>query len=459
MKVKKNSLIEYFLYLIAKAVTFIIRFVPLSLSIFTGRTIGALAFYIFVKKRNIAYKNLKIAFPGHSCKKINRIIKETFRNCAQHIIELFYLPWVDERYINKYIEFEGIEKVIELMKNKKGTIFLGLHEGSWEIGSVALAQILKGFNHTIVARTQRDIPSLDKLLNQYRTKRHCNIITIADNFRSVIDHLKKGFSLGMVADHGAQGGIFVDFFGRPALTPIGAVKLALKLNTNLFIGFMKRKNLTQHKIYLENFQLTRTNDVDKDIKINLENINRRFEEYIKRDPGEYLWFFKRWKHSPQRNVLVLSDGKAGHLKQSLAVLDLIKSLPFQINYKTVEAKFRNRLQKIFFYICSFFFSKKCQGCMRCFCILFGKEESSKLLSNCEENEAYLASKNGEFYVVFFTNGGEVGLDLTEVNKEFNVKWYGIRNGVLASEQKVNGGAKIQLEAPGKLEWIAVLQEK
>ncbi|MFH1622454.1 MAG: ELM1/GtrOC1 family putative glycosyltransferase [Candidatus Omnitrophota bacterium] len=381
MMVKKNSLIEYFLYLTAKALTFIIRFIPLGFSIFLGRIMGALAFHIFIKKRTVAYKNLKIAFPSYSCKKISRIIKDTFMNCAQHIIELLYLPWMDEKYFNKYIEFVGLDKILELAKNKKGTIVLGLHEGSWEVGSLALAQVLKEFNHTIVARTQRDIPLLDNLLNQYRTGKHCNIITIADNFRPVIDHLKKGFSLGMVADHGAQGGIFVDFFGRPALTPIGGVKLALKLDTNLVTGFIKRKSLTQHKIYLKDFQLARTGDLDKDIKINLENINRRFEEYIRKDPGEYLWFFKRWKHSPQRNILVLSDGKLGHFKQSLAVLDLIKSLPFQVNSETVEIKFKNRFQKALFNICSFFFSKKCQSCMRCLRILFGKEESPKLFSN------------------------------------------------------------------------------
>jgi len=82
-----------------------------------------------------------------------------------------------------------------------------------------------------------------------------------------------------------------------------------------------------------------------------------------------------------------------------------------------------------------------------------------LLSDREENEAYLASNVGETYIVFFTDGGEIGLDLTEFAKEFSVKWYDIRNGVLASEQNVKGGIKVTIEAPGKQEWIAVVHTK
>ncbi len=79
-----------------------------------------------------------------------------------------------------------------------------------------------------------------------------------------------------------------------------------------------------------------------------------------------------------------------------------------------------------------------------------------LLSNREENEAYLASKPGETYVLFFTDGGEVNLDLTSIDKDFNLKWFNVREGKQVSEGKIEGGKKVNIEAPGQLEWIAVL---
>ena len=378
---KKSSAIEYCLYLIVKAITSIIRFIPIGFSIFVIRLIGALAFYLFRKKRSIAYKNLKIAFPQYPCKKINRIVRQTFMNCAQHIIEIFYLPWLDEKYIGRFIEFEGLDMVLKTMENKKGSVFLALHEGSWEVGSVVMPQVFKKYNYMVLARIERKIPLLSELLNKYRARRHCNVITVRDNLRPLVECLKKGFALGMVMDHGAQGGILVDFFGRQALTPTGALKLALKLDTNVIVSFIKGERWGRHKLSFTTYKLVRNHNPNRDLKTNLENINRMFEEHIRNSPGEYLWFFKRWKYSPQRNILVLSDGKPGHLKQSLAVLDLIKSLPFQIKSNTIEIKFKNSWRRIAFQTCGFFFSNKCQGCMRCLHLLFNSNEPQKLLSD------------------------------------------------------------------------------
>ncbi len=87
------------------------------------------------------------------------------------------------------------------------------------------------------------------------------------------------------------------------------------------------------------------------------------------------------------------------------------------------------------------------------------EAGNDWLSNREENEAYLTSKPGETYVVFFTDGGEVGLDLSEFDKEFTLKWYDIRKGKMTVENQIEGGKIVALKAPGELEWIALISSK
>jgi hypothetical protein len=84
---------------------------------------------------------------------------------------------------------------------------------------------------------------------------------------------------------------------------------------------------------------------------------------------------------------------------------------------------------------------------------------NELLSEREKNEAYLTSKPGEVYVIFFTDGGEVELDLTGENADFKLKWINIRNATSLSDQKISGGEKIKIIAPGKMEWIAVITSK
>lgn len=84
---------------------------------------------------------------------------------------------------------------------------------------------------------------------------------------------------------------------------------------------------------------------------------------------------------------------------------------------------------------------------------------NSLLSGREENEAYLACKPGEAYVLFFTDGGEVKLDLTGANSRFSIKWFDVRKGLLDDQQKVNGGELLSLKAPGNLEWVALLKKE
>ena len=83
---------------------------------------------------------------------------------------------------------------------------------------------------------------------------------------------------------------------------------------------------------------------------------------------------------------------------------------------------------------------------------------NNLLSEREENEAYLTSKPGETYVLFFTDGSEVGLDLTDFNSTFHLKWMEIRTGKTISENTIEGGKIVNLKAPGILEWVAVLSK-
>jgi hypothetical protein len=84
---------------------------------------------------------------------------------------------------------------------------------------------------------------------------------------------------------------------------------------------------------------------------------------------------------------------------------------------------------------------------------------NEILSNREENEAYLASKPGETYVLLFTNGGEVGIDLTDFDKEFTIKWFDIRKGKIITESEITGGKIVNLKAPAELEWVAILNVK
>ena len=261
-----------------------------------------------------------------------------YRRLAQNAVETMYLPYVNEEFIKKMIKVPQRSMVLEALKEKRGIIFLGNHAGSWELSNVACAMLFssggeltgeqKEGRYAMLAQPQKRTKKLDAFLNRLRESKGCHVIRI-DELKKMVGHLSGNNMLGVVADHGGKDGIPVEFFGKLAMTPIGSVRLAKKLGSKIILAFMHRLEGAHHELLFKSYDLKETDNPAEDLKTNLAAINKVFEHWITQYPQEYLWFYKRWKHSPQRNILVLSDGKLGHLKQSLALSGMIEDLGFK----------------------------------------------------------------------------------------------------------------------------------
>lgn len=93
----------------------------------------------------------------------------------------------------------------------------------------------------------------------------------------------------------------------------------------------------------------------------------------------------------------------------------------------------------------------------------------ELLAERETNEAYLAAQPGEKYVLYFTHGGSVKLDLSQSPGTFNITWISVsmgrvvensqRNGYRKHDKTLAGGQIISLEAPYKGGWVAALVKR
>jgi len=89
-----------------------------------------------------------------------------------------------------------------------------------------------------------------------------------------------------------------------------------------------------------------------------------------------------------------------------------------------------------------------------------------LLSERESNEAYLATNPGQSYVIYFTNGGSVGLDLSEVSGTFDVTWISVAMGLTVetsaaggyrlTDKTIEGGNVVTMSAPYKGGWVAAI---
>lgn len=315
-------------------------------SVWLGQKIGLFAFWISTKRRQIGERNLRAAFDGQEITSdTRRIIRQCFTNLGSSAVEFMRLPALDKSYMEKHISIEGYERFQEVHALGKSVIWITAHYGNWELSSIVTA--LKGDPIVALARFQNNLPKLYALLVSYRESKGATVVHKGGAMRKLLLALEQGRSVGIVADQASRQGIFVDFFGRQALFATGAFNLAYDKQAVLLPAFIHRVQGPYHRIKVEEpIELSRILPKPEAIRKGVEQFSAILARHIKDDPSQWLWMHKRWKHTPARRLLVLSDGKAGHLKQSLALVEALKErLKEQkkdVLHQIVEIRYRNR---------------------------------------------------------------------------------------------------------------------
>ncbi|MBW8039104.1 MAG: hypothetical protein FVQ85_03795 [Planctomycetes bacterium] len=84
------------------------------------------------------------------------------------------------------------------------------------------------------------------------------------------------------------------------------------------------------------------------------------------------------------------------------------------------------------------------------------EPRMELLSNRETDEAYLAAQPGKRYVLYFTDGGSVALNLKPYKSKFKLRWVDVRSGDWGDRTAIIGGKTVTIAAPKKGPWVGVI---
>ncbi len=341
---------------------FCVRVLPIGVAMAVARLIGRLV-YATSKRRRIAYKNLRMAFAGEkSSKELKRIARASMENLAMSGVDLLRIPEMNRQYVEKYFRIEGREKFEPYIARGQGVIFLTGHFGSWELLNIAGG--LLGYPMVALARVQKH-PRSDAYLNQLRASKGSQVIHKGMPVREILRALRRGQVVGILSDQdGGKNGSFVRFFNRLSSTPAGVATFALRTGAAIVPGFIFREKNHRHRIELESpLELPNSSlsSVDAE-RFLLQQFADTLEKKIRRSPEQWLWAHRRWKSSPDRKVVILSDDKPGHLNQSLVLYEALRrerqAQGFSVEgfqKKVIEVRFRNGFLKKFWKLAGFLF--------------------------------------------------------------------------------------------------------
>jgi KDO2-lipid IV(A) lauroyltransferase len=274
---------------------------PLRWGLRLGPGIGLLLYVLDRRDRQIALTNLALAFPDKTESERRRILRATCRQLGRMVFEVAHTSDLTPENLSSCVTIAEPElwRATLARVQKSGAIILTGHFGNWEL--LAYACGLLGHPVTLVHRPLRN-PLVERDVSALRRRAGTEGIAKRAAAKEALRRLKAGALLAIPFDQNQirSFGVFVDFFGVPASTTTGPVRLAKLTGAPIIPVFLVRDGESgRHRIeVLPEVQLVWTGDREADLRVNTQRCSDVFEQMVRKHPDHWIWFHKRWRTRP-----------------------------------------------------------------------------------------------------------------------------------------------------------------
>ena len=252
------------------------------------------------KQRKTALANLRIAFPRMDKRERRALARKMFLHFAVLGLDWLHFLRFPQHAVNRLHVPPEIRKACTISNPDSpcpSTLFCTPHLGNWEL-EAHIGYISGRPGAVVVARFHLDW--LNKMAERLRSwDQQTRLIPAAGAALGVYRALKEGRNVGILIDQNVSprhGGIFLKFFGLPAVTsPMPAAiarRLAVPVQVVSCIRLPDGTYTMEHAPLPKNaWEYASDEELTADIL-------RAYETLIQNHPEQYLWFYPRWKYLP-----------------------------------------------------------------------------------------------------------------------------------------------------------------
>ncbi|MDP7196254.1 MAG: lysophospholipid acyltransferase family protein [SAR202 cluster bacterium] len=277
-------------YHFLRAISKVIAKFSLRNQVVISQHIASILYYYIPKRRKVAIKNLKTAFPKYSDIWIQNTLKKCYKFFIYNFIQFLAFPKSTDSI---KIQINGQVALDNALEKGKGVILISAHFGAWEI----LGHWLGVNNYPLrgVAQRQKN-KGANKFFEEKRQLSGIKHIYRKVGMDVLYNILKENKILGLVSDQDAKNkGIFVNFFNTPASTHKGAAIFHLNTSAPMIFGLCIQTGFQEYKIEL--IPIIPVNNTIEDIT---KQYTLTLEKIIRKYPEQNFWFHNRWKTTPMK---------------------------------------------------------------------------------------------------------------------------------------------------------------
>ncbi|TIO74932.1 MAG: lipid A biosynthesis lauroyl acyltransferase [Mesorhizobium sp.] len=263
-----------------------------------ARRIGPL-----VGRHRVALNNLRLAYPEKSDAEIEAIASDMWGNMARLAAEYIFLDALFDFDPNATepgrVEVRGIDHFVEIAGEKKPHILFTGHLGNFELLPVAAATF--GMNITALFRPPNN-PYLADYIHSTRRSTMGGLLPSSTGASFALAAiLEKGGTIGVLVDQKFTDGVETTFFGRLCQSNPVLGMLARHYECDVYPARCVRLPGNRFRLEIEDkLTLPRTEGGSVDVHATTQLLADVVERWVREDPGQWMWFHKRWEMSGRR---------------------------------------------------------------------------------------------------------------------------------------------------------------
>ena len=288
------KIFKYFIeFIIVSSLFATFRIIGLQNASFMGSYLARILGPLFRSKK-IIEKNLKICFKKISQEEIKKISHGMWDNIGRTFSEYVFLKNFNKNHDN-LIKLNGREYLDEIKNSNKPVVFVSGHISNFELLGTKLNRY--GIRFCAIYRPLNNI-FLNPIMEYLRLKYVCPMMFKKgrSNIRELLNNIKSGYSVIIIADQRTSEGKKVEFFNYPALTTTIPAQISLKYNCKIVPLRMERLSYNNFEMTVyKPFEYKKSDNYEKDTYSLTLEINKQLEKMILKRPEQWLWSHNRWK--------------------------------------------------------------------------------------------------------------------------------------------------------------------
>ncbi len=255
-------------------------------------------------RHRVAMDNLRHAYPEKSEDEIRAIALDMWGNMARLATEYIYLEKLFDYDLDKpdagRIEARGVDIFARIAEEKgKPHLLFTAHIGNFEL--IPIAGKAYGIEGHALFRPPNN-PYIAEFIHTIRAPAMPGLLpSRAGAAIEMARILEAGGNTGGLVDQKFGNGIRTTFFGRPCETSPLLPKLARQFDCDVYPTHCRRLPGNRYLLEIEEkLTLPRDHQGKVDVTATAQLLNDIVERWVREDPGQWMWFHKRWKLSPPR---------------------------------------------------------------------------------------------------------------------------------------------------------------